>query len=207
MSLGQFPRLQRYKPTLKLLSSINEVVYKVKNFETPEKIKGTFLERWGRYWKNLYIDYRDVAIDVVKDCKAHPILASTYGSFVALLVYLNKHNPDETSFREHLLQNSIRVMQVGEPLRNPISEQHIKWLQNCYDEGIIRRMDLGIISLIWLDNYDTACSLYKAVCPHLKPRYVTFYERIVDVGFIDKWWILENKMKDYDVNEAEFANV
>lgn len=47
MSLGQFPRLQRYKPTLKLLSSINEVVYKVKNFETPEKIKGTFLERWG----------------------------------------------------------------------------------------------------------------------------------------------------------------
>lgn len=191
----------------------------------------------GRYWKNLYIDYRDVAIDVVKDCKAHPILASTYGScryhlyfnmnnsyltvvryfchfnyinillVVALLVYLNKHNPDETSFREHLLQNSIRVMQVGEPLRNPISEQHIKWLQNCYDEGIIRRMDLGIISLIWLDNYDTACSLYKAVCPHLKPRYVTFYERIVDVGFIDKWWILENKMKDYDVNEAEFANV
>lgn len=96
-------------------------------------------------------------------------------------------------------------MQVGEPIRNPVSVQHIKWLEQCYNEGLIRRLNLGILSLIWLDNYDRDCYIYKAVCPYLKPRYVTFYERIVDVGFLERWWLLERKMKDYDINEAEFS--
>ncbi|XP_076236028.1 mitochondrial import inner membrane translocase subunit Tim29 [Calliopsis andreniformis] len=204
MSLGQLNRLQKYKPNL---TYVNDILHKVRNFKTPERLKGTFLERWGKYWNNVYIDYRDVAVDVVKDCKTRPILATTYTSILAFFIYLNKHNPDESSFREHLLQNTMKVMQVGEPTRNPISEHHVKWLEQCYNEGIVRRMNLGILSLIWLDNYDKACSLYKAVCPHLKPRYITFYERVVDVGFLDEWWLLKNKMKEYDVNEAEFANV
>lgn len=57
---------------------------------------------------------------------------------------------------------------------------------------------------MWIDNYDKDCFLYKTVCPYLKPRYLTFHERIIDVGALDKWWVLETKMKDYDVNESEF---
>lgn len=122
-------------------------------------------------------------------------------------MYLNKYNPDESSFREYLLQNSTKLVQIAEPIRNPISENHVKWLEQCYNEGVIRRLNLGIISIIWIDNYDKMCSLYKTVCPYLRPRYITFHERIADVGCLGKWWILENKMIDYDVNEAEFSNV
>lgn len=121
--------------------------------------------------------------------------------------YSSRHNPDETMFREQLIQSSIKLIQVGEPIRNPVSVQHIKWLEQCYNEGLIRRINLGILSLIWLDNYDRDCFLYKAVCSYLKPRYITFHERIVDVGFLERWWLLERKMKDYDVNEAEFSVV
>lgn len=98
-------------------------------------------------------------------------------------------------------------MQVGESVRNPKSECHVKWIGQCYNEGIVRRMNLGVISLIWLDDYDKMCFLYKAICPHLKVEYLKFYERVIDVGFLDKWWILESKMKDYDINEAEFDDV
>lgn len=98
-------------------------------------------------------------------------------------------------------------MQVGEAIRNPKSEQYLQWLGQCYNEGIVRRLNLGIVSLIWLDDYDKMCSLYKAACPYLKIRYLTFYQRVVDIGFLDKWWILENNMKDYDVNEAQFSDV
>lgn len=98
-------------------------------------------------------------------------------------------------------------MQVGEAIRNPMSVQYVQWLGQCYNEGIVRRMNLGIVSLIWLDDYDEMCSLYKAVCPYLKTRYLTFYQRVVDIGFLDKWWILENKMEDYDVNEAQFSDI
>lgn len=120
---------------------------------------------------------------------------------------MNKHNVDECSFKEHLLHNTIKLMQVGETIRNPTSEHHMKWIGQSYNEGIIRHINLGIISIIWLDNYDEACCLYKAICSHLKPQYITFYQRVVDVGFLDKWWILENKMKDYDVNDVGFSNV
>ncbi|XP_031844902.1 mitochondrial import inner membrane translocase subunit Tim29 [Nomia melanderi] len=207
MSYGQLTRFRNYKFSTKLKNSIINISNKIENFETPERLKGTFLERWGRYWKNVYLDYKGVAEDIVKECKERPIKVSTYTALTAFCVYLNKYNPDECSFREYLLQNSMKLMQVAEPLRNPISENHVKWLEQCYNEGVIRRLNLGIISIIWIDNYDKVCSLYKAVCPYLRPRYITFHERIVDIGCLDKWWILENKMKNYDVNEAEFSNI
>ncbi|XP_076634611.1 mitochondrial import inner membrane translocase subunit Tim29 [Colletes latitarsis] len=207
MSYGQFNRLLKYKFSSKLTNYVTNVYMKAKNFETPEKLKGTFLERWGKYWKNVYIDYKSVAEGVAQDCKERPIRASTYAFITALCVYMNKYKPDECSFREHLLQYTMKVMQVGESVRNPISEHHVKWLGQCYSEGIVRQLNLGLITIIWLDNYDKACTLYKAICPHLKPRYLTFHQRVVDVGCLDKWWVLESKMKDYDINDVEFSNV
>ncbi|KAL0117576.1 hypothetical protein PUN28_010408 [Cardiocondyla obscurior] len=185
------------------ISRFNEVGTKIRSYEKiPERIKGTFLERWAKYWHGLYVDYKDVAFDVAKDCRERPVRAGLYvtrGCF-----YSCRHNPDETMFREQLIQNSLKLIQVGESIRNPVSVEHIKWLEQCYNEGLIRRLNLGVLSLIWLDNYDKDCSLYKAICPYLKPRYITFHERIIDVGFLEKYWLLERKMKDYDVNEDEF---
>ncbi|XP_043685587.1 mitochondrial import inner membrane translocase subunit Tim29 [Vespula pensylvanica] len=183
---------------------INKVISTVKNYGMPEKFKGTILERWGNYWKNLYIDYKEVTIETIKDCKSHPIRTSIYSTVLGSTYYLYKHNPDEDSFREHLLENAIKLMQVGETIRNEISVQHVEILEKYYNEGIIRRLSMGILSIIWLDNYDKECSLYKAVCPYLKPRYLNFYERIIDIGFLDRWWILDRKMIDYDINTKEF---
>lgn len=117
--------------------------------------------------------------------------------------YCAIHNPDELSFREQLIKSCLKIGLVGEPIRNPISVFYTKWLEQCYNEGIIRHLNLGVVSFVWLDNYDRGCALYKTMCPYLKPRYVTFYQRIVDVGFLDNWWILENSMTDYDVNDSE----
>lgn len=122
-------------------------------------------------------------------------------------LYISMHNPDEVSFRDNMIKYNLKLMLLGEPIRNPVAVEHIERLQRYYNEGIIRRINLGIWSLIWIDNYDEDCSSYKAVCSYLKPRYITFYNRIVDVGFLDKWWVLENKMKDYDVNETEFNSL
>lgn len=188
-----------------LTSKFNKIGIKIRSYEIPVRIKGTFIKRWAKYWHGLYTDYKDVAFDVAKDCRERPARAAMYIILLGGCFYSNRHNPDETLFREQLIQSSIKLIQVGEPIRNPVSVQHIKWLEQCYNEGLIRRLNLGILSLIWLDNYDRDCSLYKAVCPYLKPRYLTFHDRIIDVGFLEKWWLLEKKMKDYDVNEAEFS--
>ncbi|XP_076387499.1 mitochondrial import inner membrane translocase subunit Tim29 isoform X2 [Megachile rotundata] len=207
MNYGKVVVFRRHKLTSKVINSLNNVLHKVQNFETPEKLKGTFLERWGIYWKSVCIDYTNTVVDTVNHCKERPIKATIYATLLATGVYLHKHNPDESSFREQLLQSTIKIMQIGEAVRNPVSEKHVKWLGQCYNEGIVRRMNLGIISLIWLDDYDKTYSSYKAACPYLQVQYTTFYQRIVDFGILDKWWVLESKMKDYDVNEAEFSNI
>ncbi|KAF7415204.1 hypothetical protein HZH68_003693 [Vespula germanica] len=113
---------------------INKVISTVKNYGMPEKFKGTILERWGNYWKNLYIDYKEVTIETIKDCKSHPIRTSIYST--GSTYYLYKHNPDEDSFREHLLENAIKLMQVGETIRNEISVQHVEILEKYYNEGL-----------------------------------------------------------------------
>ena len=115
--------------------------------------------------------------------------------------YCAIHNPNEVSFRDQLINSALKILQVGEPIRNLDSVYYVKWLEQCYNEGIIRRINMGIISIIWLDNYDKCCSIYKSVCPYMKPEYFTFHRRIVDIGFLDTWWNLKNIMLNYDVND------
>ena len=40
--------------------------------------------------------------------------------------------------------------------------------------------------------------------PNPSTGYLDFYDRIVDVGWLGKWWILEEKMKDRDINPEEW---
>ena len=70
--------------------------------------------------------------------------------------------------------------------------------------GISSRLNLGFLSLLWVDNYAKVCGVFKSQCEYLKPRYLTFHERIVDIGFLGSWWILENKMKHFDINPSEW---
>ena len=174
----------------------------------------------------MYKDYEDVAIDIYKDCKLHPIKASVYATRMYIIVaiklsktnnnnklyslvmgscyYLAKHNPDEVAFREQLLSSASKVLQIGQPIRNPVTTYYLKWVEQCHNEGLIRRLNLGIFSVLWLHDFDKDCKIYKATCPYLKPRYLTFYTRIIDIGFLDNWWVLENSMINYDINETEF---
>lgn len=129
-------------------------------------------------------------------------------SVLGICYHLSEHNPDELMFRKQLLESSQKVLLVGRPVQNPSSIQHVKWLEQCHNERVIRKINFGIFSLLWMDDYDSDCDLYKTICPYLKPRYVTLHERLLDIGFLDTWWILENFMKNYDVNiECSSKNI
>lgn len=95
-------------------------------------------------------------------------------------------------------------MQVSENIRNEESVKHIELVERFFNEGILRRMNFGIFSIIWLDNYDRDCFLYKAVCPYIRLHFLEFFERIIDIGVLDRWWIMEKKMMNYDINDKEF---
>lgn len=174
------------------------------NIEVPERFKGTVVEKWLAYWKGLVRDYRDVFLDVGKQAKERPIRASICGALGASVVYSFKHNPNEADFIDQLRTYNTKMVLVAAECHNPATSEHLIFMERCYNEGIIRRLSIGILSVLWLDNYDRAMSLYKATCSHTKPDLFTWHNRIIDVGFLDKWWKIDEKMTDYDINEQNF---
>lgn len=167
----------------------------------PERFKGTIVEKWLGYWRGLFIDYRDVFLNVGKQMKEKPIRASIYGSLIAATWYSAKHNPSEIDFYDRLRKYNTELILVNPACQNRVSAEYLTFVERSVNEGLVRKLNLGVCSLLWLDNYDKAVALYQATCTYTKPDYLTWHKRVIDVGFLDKWWTLEEKMVNYDVNE------
>lgn len=171
-------------------------------FEVPERFKGTMVEKWLLYWKNLYRDYADVFIDVGKQTKERPIRSGLYATGAGAAYYAFKRNPSEADFYQQLRQYTGDLVQVHPSCQNPVTSEYFKFVERCYNEGIVRRLSLGVCSFLWIDDYDRALGLYKTTCEYLEPDYLTWHKRIIDVGFLNTWWTIKNKMIDYDINES-----
>lgn len=48
--------------------------------------------------------------------------------------------------------------------------------------------------------------MFKSQCGYLKPRYLTFPERVQDVGFLGRWWRIEQLMESFDINHKELPD-
>lgn len=180
---------------------LNAIETSVSNkFVFPEKYKGTIYEKWATYWRQLGVDYKDVFVNVAQQMKEKPILASIYCTTGVALTYCVKNNPSEEDFRIQLLNYNAEVVLVNDACLNDNATDYIKFIEKSYNQGILRHLSLGFISFLWLDDYSSDASLYKATCKYTGPQYLNFHERVIDVGFLNKWWNLSKKMTDYDVN-------
>lgn len=68
------------------------------------KVKGTFLENWLKFWKNVLFDYREVAIDVGKSIRKKPLKAFFLFSGATAVGLCAKYNPDERNFRSQYIE-------------------------------------------------------------------------------------------------------
>lgn len=172
-----------------------------------ERLKGSRFEKIGNFWINLLRDYGEVIRETSRDIKERPKKALTYAWGFWAWYYCVQTNPDERSFRDQCLFAAGEVASLPPPLRNKEPRDHLVFLESCYNEGIMRRLNLGVCSFMWIDNYDKAVGLYAAHCKYLEPKYLGFHERIVDVGILGRWWVISKKMRDYDVNPEEWEVV
>lgn len=172
--------------------------------ELPERLKGTKFEKLGTFCINLLRDYGEVIKETSSDIKQRPKKALAYAWGFWAWYYCVKTNPDELNFREKCLLAAGDIVSLPDSVRNKESSTHFSFLESCYNTGVLRRLNLGVCSFMWLDNYDQAVGLYAAHCKFLEPKYLSFHERIVDFGFLGRWWIMSRKMRDYDINPEEW---
>lgn len=91
-------------------------------------------------------------------------------------------------------------MLVHPSCQNPQAVRHLKYIENCYNKNLIRRLNLGVASVIWVDSYSGECDIYENQCSYLAVKYKGFIHRILDFGFLNIWWNISKNMLDYDVN-------
>ncbi|XP_014291699.1 mitochondrial import inner membrane translocase subunit Tim29 [Halyomorpha halys] len=178
----------------------------IKYPQFPEKFKGTIVERWADYWKNLLHDYAEVIKDTAISAKQQPLKSGALLTVLGIGTYCVKNNPDEISYRDAVISYSEDMMFVGPLVRNPKTVKYLKDLEKSYNEGTIRRLSFGLFSLIWKDDYNDCLGIYKSQCKYLGVPVYRFHERIVDFGFLNKWFYLDKYMEDFDVNPEEWGD-
>lgn len=136
-----------------------------------------------------------------------PVKASVYMTLVGGAWACFYTKPDQSSFEATLLERSGQLGLLSPWIRNGTSDGHVQNLVKLRNEGRLHHISLGFLSLVYRTEYDPDATLYEAQCSNVSPRWREFPQRILDVGFVGRWWILDSKMKDYDVNDEEFKHL
>lgn len=144
--------------------------------------------------------FSDVAKDSIKFAKENPVKSSIYGSIGLFSLTCYKTNPTYHHFTDQIraAQNTIGL--VYQESQNLNTIRFLKYLEQCRNEQTIRFTSLALFSVVWVHDYSSELSTSEAKCEYIQPQFSTLFDRIVDVGFMGKFWNIERQMKNYDVN-------
>ena len=159
----------------------------------------------GNYLYGTGLDYKAATRDIFIDAKNYPLRAAIYIATLSGATYAWTRNPSEKDYEKAVLDSSNDLLLLSQPVRNPDSDAHVQRITQLRNDGVLRRTTFLVTSVMWQDNYDASLDVYDAKCDHLQVTWTNFFrERILDVGFMGRWWYLHKAMQDYDINYTEW---
>lgn len=136
-----------------------------------------------------------------------PVKASVYVALLGGAWACFYTKPDRMSFEGALLDCSNQLALLSPWIRNGTADGFVQSVVKLRNEGRLRHASLGLLSLVYSAGYDPDAALYEARCSNLSEPWWDFPRRVLDVGFAGRWWILDSKMQDYDMNPDEFKHL
>ncbi|XP_022657893.1 mitochondrial import inner membrane translocase subunit Tim29-like isoform X1 [Varroa jacobsoni] len=171
----------------------------------PKKWRGGRIEKAVKYFEVVATDYKVAVKDGIVDAKAQPKKAAVYMGAALLTTSLIATNPTKLDFIAQTTAWSNEMAIISKSIRNHHSEEHLKSINGLLNQDRLERYNLIFCSLLVRSDYSPECQLYQAQCSFNEPTYFEIIsERLVDIGFFGRWWGINWKMSDYDVNENEF---
>lgn len=168
----------------------------------------SILNRLNLYFKNLYLDYYEVFREAQRGARDRPLKATFYGASTLLILNLFRTNEGLRSYHSEVICACNRIAAVTENSRNPDSLKFVNNVGELKCHGLLRQIDLGFSTIIYRSDSNPETALYRYNCSYLRPSIKEFaQERLVDLGLFGHWLLLELKMKDYDINENEYADL
>lgn len=167
----------------------------------------TVLNRLNLFFRNIYLDYYEVFKEVQRGAQAKPLKALSYGASTLFVLNLFRTNEGLRSYSSEVVSACNRVASVSENSRNPESFAFVQNIGEWNCHGLLRQIDLGFSTIIYRADSNPEVALFRYQCSYLKPSLKEFLqERLVDLGFLGHWLLLEIKMQNYDINEEEYAS-
>lgn len=161
----------------------------------------------GLWCRSLLGDYKEACREIFVGAYERPLKASFYVALLGGTYACYYTNPDYTSLQSRILETSNQLALLSPWIRSGTSDTHVQSLAKLRNEGRLRYVSLGIVSLAYMADFDPEPCLYEARCSALSVPWPQLPERVLDVGFAGRWWVLENKMENYDINEEEFKHL
>lgn len=173
------------------------------------KTKGSSFKNWVvDKSRPIFNDYKEAASDCVTEGKNRPIKTIIYCLLAGGGVYAYKTAPSEQHFQGSLNEASNDLITISESLVNKQADSHVQNLYKLQAQDMLRYQWLGLFSVVYDSDYSAHNRNFISQCKYSNPRWNEKHKRIVDVGFCDKWWVLDYKMTDYDLNfDLEFSSV
>ncbi|KAM4531312.1 mitochondrial import inner membrane translocase subunit Tim29 [Odontesthes bonariensis] len=169
-----------------------------------EKLKSSKAGVWCR---SMFSDYKEACREIVVGAWERPLKTSVYATLLGGAWACFYTKPDQSSFEAVLLERSNQLGLLSPWIRSATSDGHVQSLVKLRNESRLRYISLGLLSLIYHADYDPDTMLYEAQCSNLSVPWRDLPQRVLDIGFSGRWWILDSKMKDYDINEEEFKHL
>lgn len=161
----------------------------------------------GVWCQSLASDYKEAFREMVVGAWERPLKASVYGALLGGAWACFHTKPDWSSFEAALLERSGQLGLLSPWIRSASSDGHMQSLMKLRNEGRLHCLSFGVFALVYHSDFDPDVTLYEARCSNLSVPWRELPRRLLDVGFVGRWWILDSKMKDYDVNEEEFKRL
>ena len=158
----------------------------------------------GQPLKNILLDYVEVTRDIFVELKRSPSKCMLWLMVGGVTTVCHWKCPDLSSYKHEVIEYSNELGLCAKEVRNFQSKVYIDRISTMLNDGNIRHLNLGVISVIMQRQHSSRCYNYHETCSHLQPRIWRFHEQIIDVGVWNQWLILKRTMVDFDVNENEF---
>lgn len=183
------------------------------------------------YVKQLAQDYATATRDTGNFILENPVRSLAWGCAITAGSITYAFCPTEADYHTTLVESGLDMWEVPPLLRNPRSANHITERFDLWSRGRLRVSQLGLLSVVWRDDRSPECMLYSEACPYSLPAngggqftslvrlllfdrpnevgwtrlFYILSDRVLDIGFMGRWWFMHYDMQDYDINPSEWS--
>ena len=190
--------------------AVNEAGTTVAN--TPAKPK--FRQKVVDYVKLVIRDYGEVGRDSIKYMNENPFKSIGYGLTLGSITLFYKNKPTKIDYDDRRRSYLNDMIMCGTTY-NKKSEYYLNELNKLENADLLEYRSYFVFSLILARSFNPDDSTYESHCPQLTDPskynifnqfdiFLRFISRIVDIGFCRKWYILEKRMLNFDVDDGEW---